>query len=475
MPRSPLRVTGDGHFFCRDDGSPFFYLADTAWMLPGKLTLDEADRLLADRAAKGFTVVQACVFRDLFAPNTPNALGDKPFATDADMRAVRLNPKWTAHVQAITRRAAARGLTMAWLPTWGDKWNEHSNSAGPVIMDQTSAARYCRQLSDDLAVHDNVIWVLGGDSPVQTQAHADTIRAMAGGLRDGGSGDRLITFHPSGQESSAIFHAEPWLDFNATQSSHYKPNFPNYTHVERLHATVPPKPVIDAEPNYEGIPMFLTAWHGFQDKFSAVFSPYDVRKSYYRAVLAGAAGHTHGAEPIRQIHRRGDDIHGARGHSGLATWDEALSWQASSQLRLLKDTLLARNYFARVPAQELLRPYRQTAAWPDHMNVGLDQAQQTNVDPVARISVARQTDGGAIFAYMPVRQTLYLDVSGLRGDRLRLSLFDPETGEATDTIDFDRREKTAAKDTYSTRIDPGMMLYVPRRDLDTFFVVDALD
>ena len=60
---------------------------------------------------------------------------------------------------------------------------------------------------------DNVIWILGGDSPVQKPEHAATIRAMALGLREGGSGQRLMTFHPSGMGSSSLFHGDAWLDF----------------------------------------------------------------------------------------------------------------------------------------------------------------------------------------------------------------------------------------------------------------------
>ena len=52
-----LKASPDGHFLQYSDGTPFFYLADTAWMLFNKLTEDEARALFKDRAAKGFTVV----------------------------------------------------------------------------------------------------------------------------------------------------------------------------------------------------------------------------------------------------------------------------------------------------------------------------------------------------------------------------------------------------------------------------------
>ena len=472
-PAYPLRVSENGHFLRQADGSPFFYLADTAWLLFGKLTPDEADELFADRAAKGFTAVQACVFRDLFEPNTPNAAGVRPFATEEDMRAVRMDPAWLAFVVAVVRRAGERGLTMALLPTWGDKWNEHSNSAGPVIMDRDRARRYCRQVSDALAGCENVIWVLGGDSPIRSQADADTIAAMAEGLRAGGSADRLITFHPEGQDSTAALHAQPWLDVAATQSSHFRLNFPNYTHVERLFHARPIKPVIDLEANYEGIPLFATAWHGLQAPADAVFSAYDVRKSYHRAVLAGAAGHAYGAEPVRQVFRPGDRNHGAEG-GPLPTWREGLALPGSSQLGLLKRELLGRSYVSRVPAQELVKPHRQMAAWADPLNVGIPSAVQTNTDPVARISAARCTEGSWIMAYMPVRQMLWLDVGGLASERLRLRVFDPETGALLDDRELDKPRAYSQPKYVPMHDEDGLLLYVPTRDLDTLFVVDAL-
>ena len=146
-----IQVSPCGHFFQNEDGAPFFYLADTVWMLFNKLKVHEARQLFEDRAKKGFTVIQSVIFRDLFTPNTANAYGITPFATEKDMYAVRMNPEWMDHVETLTSIAGEYGLTMGILPTWGDKWNEHSNSAGPVIMDMESARDYEKYLSDRLA------------------------------------------------------------------------------------------------------------------------------------------------------------------------------------------------------------------------------------------------------------------------------------------------------------------------------------
>lgn len=453
-----IQVSPDGHYFQQHDGTPFFYLGDTAWMLFNKLTEDQARALFADRAAKGFTVIQAVVFRDLFEPNTPNAAGVRPFASDADMRAVRINPAWLEYVVRITRVAGEYGLVMGLLPTWGDKWNEHSNSAGPVIMDQTSGRAWCHRLSDALGDCENVIWILGGDSPIQTQAHADTLRAMAEGLRAGASGDRLISFHPPGRGSSAIFHAEPWLDFNALQTSHGRPDMTNYIDIERLSRTDPPKPCLEMECAYEMMPIGI----GWQDHLDpdqrGKFTDYDVRRNYYRTVLAGAAGFTYGCEAIRQVYRQGDRPHAWDGR-GLVTWREGLAAPGSSQLALLKQVLLERSYFTRIAAQELLLPIRDAGAWADHVTIGIPAATQQNIDPVAHIRIARCRAGRYIIAYIPIRQPINLDTSVIDAARLRLSVYDPRTGERI---------------TDRTLENAGRLNYVPRLELDTLVVIDAL-
>lgn len=54
-----LQVTPNRRFLQYEDGTPFFYLGNTAWELFHRLTLAEADCALTNRIAKGFTVIQA--------------------------------------------------------------------------------------------------------------------------------------------------------------------------------------------------------------------------------------------------------------------------------------------------------------------------------------------------------------------------------------------------------------------------------
>ena len=74
----PFTVSAEALRFMReahDDGTPFFYLGDTAWELFHRLTFDEAEHYLRDRAAKGFTVIQAVALAELDGLHTPNMRG----------------------------------------------------------------------------------------------------------------------------------------------------------------------------------------------------------------------------------------------------------------------------------------------------------------------------------------------------------------------------------------------------------------
>jgi len=433
-----LQTSPDGHFFQYSDGRPFYYLADTAWMLPNKLTEHEARRLFVDRAAKGFTVIQSLVFRDLFETNSPKADGVRPFATDADMRGVRLNPEWIEWIVTLTRTAAEYELTMGWLPTWGDKWNEHSNSAGPVIMNADSAREYCRVLSDALGDCENVIWIVGGDSPLKTKAHADIVRAMAEGIRAGRSSKGLISYHASGGRSSTVFHQEAWLDFNAQQSGHGALNTPNYKVIEDFYQQPPAKPCLDMEPNYEGMPVAFTLQDPIEPAKRAYFSDYDVRRAMYRSVLAGAAGFSYGHDAIRQVYRPGDRSHASDGR-GTPTWDRALSAPGSSQVKLLKEVLLERSYFTRRPAREVI-------------------LKSAGDDVLARCGAARCSEGSYLYIYIPMRQMLEIDTSTMPAKRLRITVYDPAAGAVFHQWECE---------------NTGHISYIPALQLDSFVVIDA--
>ena len=105
-----LKVSENRRFLVYEDGRPFFYLGDTAWELFHRLNREEADRYLANRAAKGFTVIQAVALAELDGHTDANPYGFLPLADlDPAQPAVRegANNDYWDHVDHIVGVAAS--------------------------------------------------------------------------------------------------------------------------------------------------------------------------------------------------------------------------------------------------------------------------------------------------------------------------------------------------------------------------------
>ena len=167
------------------------------------------------------------------------------------------NDYWD-HVDYIVDKANALGLTIGFLPTWGDKWNKKWG-AGPEIFTPENAESYGEWIGRryrDKAI----VWILGGDRPVENDAHREIIRRMALGLHKGDGGVHLTTFHPTGGQGSAQnFHDAPWLDFNMRQNGHVAEFTGRYDQTRVDYDRTPVKPVLDGEPIYEGHPINFKA------------------------------------------------------------------------------------------------------------------------------------------------------------------------------------------------------------------------
>src|SRR5690606_14962370 len=130
-----LKVSENKRFLVFEDGTPFFYLGDTAWELFHRLSKEETEKYLENRREKGFTVIQAVVLAELDGLNTPNAEGEKPLI---DNDPAKINEAYFQHVDWVLEKAEEKGLFIGLLPTWGDKWNKKWG-VGPVIFTPENA------------------------------------------------------------------------------------------------------------------------------------------------------------------------------------------------------------------------------------------------------------------------------------------------------------------------------------------------
>lgn len=394
----PLRVDESGRFLVDADGRPFLYLADTAWELFHRLTREEAETYLRDRADKGFTVIQAVVL-GLEGLEVPNAYGERGLL-DNDPR--HPNERYFTHVDWIVDRAAALGLTVAMLPTWGDVWHSRQNEPGPRVFDESSAREYARFIGRRYGGRP-VIFVLGGDRNAETAGDRAIVRAFAAGLRETAP-DNLITYHPRGPgRSSDFFHRDAWLDFNMIQSSHTGRGADTGVNVDHDRALAPPKPTLDGEPRYEALIVNF-----YQDGHDPAlrFDDYDVRLAAYRDLLAGAAGHTYGNNNIWQMWTPGREP--ALGAD--TPWNEALDHPGAFEMGHLRRLFESRPWEKLVPAQDLV--------------VG------PNMPGAGFVRAALASDRSFALVYAPQGELVAVDQSRLGAVDVTSWWFDPRYGRA---------------------------------------------
>jgi len=142
VPR--LKVSDNRRFLAYEDDRPFFYLGDTAWELFHRSTREEADVYLANRAEKGFTVIQTVALGEFEGVTVKNAYGFLPLVDQdparPDVKDGQNNDYWD-HVDYIVDKAQSLDLFVGFLPTWGDKWNKKWGK-GPEIFNPQNAEIY---------------------------------------------------------------------------------------------------------------------------------------------------------------------------------------------------------------------------------------------------------------------------------------------------------------------------------------------
>jgi len=411
-----LRVSPNHRFLVRADGSPFFYLGDTAWALFYRLTLDEAEIYLKDRQQKGFTVIQAVAISG--AAGEQNAHGqtallprdpEKPYdAKTNPFDPARPNEAYFAHVDAIVARAAGHGLFVAMLPTWGSNVTSRQplfNADNARAFGEFLGKRYCES---------PIIWVLGGDeNPAGYEA---VWRAMAEGLKAGDGGTHLVSYHPrGGGTSSRNLHKEPWLDFNMLQSGHsrFRPAGQEvYNLIGRDWQMAPPKPCMNAEPAYETNPEGLTRGNK-RSPFDPVdpkdrITDYDVRRIAYWSLFAGAHGHAYGANGVMQFTKK--EIKSSWRWDPRMTWDKAIVLPGSAQMRFARRLLESRPFLVRVPDQSVL-------ASPEGHREDHEQA-------------TRASDGSYAMVYLTSGKTVLVNLAKISGGSVTAWWYDPRRGRA---------------------------------------------
>ena len=412
-----LRVSDNRRFLITHHGKPFFYLGDTAWELFHRLNREEADRYLEDRAKKKFTVIQAVALAELDGHTDPNAYGHLPLTDQDPARpAVKDGPSndYWDHVDYIVNKAESLGMFIGFLPTWGRYWRDTSSNRKPLFTPE-NAATYGEWLGKrykDKAI----VWILGGDRPIENDTHREIIRAMAKGLRRGDGSSHLCTFHPpGGNGSSTWFHNDDWLDFNMRQNGHVPEFTGRYNKTLDDYKRTPIKPVIDGEPIYEDHPVSFKA----NELGHSIGS--DVRRPLYWNLFSGAFGHTYGHHSVWQMWAPNKKPI----NNPLMSWDEAIDQPGAAQMQHGRALIESRPFLTRIPDDSIIASNRVPTSIPGAGRY--------------RFVGTRDEAGTYAMVYAPVGRKFSVNMNKITRSKVNAWWFNPRTGKAEAAGTFDNK------------------------------------
>ena len=387
-----LNVHDNKRYLMWEDSTPFFYLGDTAWELFHRLTRAQADYYLSVRASQGFNVIQAVALAECCGLSDPNAYGRVPLLKkdgcyDPASPDEGNGYDYWQHVDYVVDEAARNGLFIGLLPTWGDKLNLKWGQ-GPEVFTPKNAAIYGEWIANRYKNRWNIIWILGGDRPLETKQHLDIISSMAEGIRKVDQ-EHLITFHPMGDASSAdCVLSQPYVDFHTVQSGHGLNSYQSWNLVRRTREAEQ-KPFMDSEPRYEDHPACFKAEYGY------LWDAADVRQNAYWDLMEGVCGHTYGNHSVWKFNTEPSAYWPFR-------WEEVLFHEGACQMQNLMKLRTSRPYYEFRSAPELIQD-----------------------DPAAMAHQCAGRGETYAFLYSPLGLPIRAYLKNLGGAAIKASWFDP--------------------------------------------------
>lgn len=230
------------------DGTPFFMVADTAWAMPWRATLDDVRIYAADRVAKGFNTSLVMAMMPDMGVEGPEGRGiDHGFEVAfRDLAAGHLNDiniEYFQYFDRINSTLLDYGLTLGYQPVFDGFGWKGKDVAGPHV-DPAEFARLCRYLVARYGARP-ATWFVCGDG----SGHAPVVEA---GGREIQAWDAYS--HPTGIHYRP--HARPnahqsaeWLDFQSCQTGHDGDHVPD--RLATMWAERPTKAIMNGEPTYE--------------------------------------------------------------------------------------------------------------------------------------------------------------------------------------------------------------------------------
>lgn len=401
----PVRVSRNSRYLEHADGTPFFWLADTAWNGALLSTPDEWTHYINERKRQRFTAVQWVTTQWRAAPN-----GDREGAlafTGHDP--IAIHPEFFQRLDAKAEALAHAGLLNVPVLLWAIGGGSNPQVNPGFSLPESEAVRLARYMVARWGAYPTV-WILAGDGDYRGP-RAERWKRIGRALF-AENPHAPVLMHPGGMHwIFDEFQNETWLDIFGYQSGHGDD--------ERTLRWIfagppasdwkkdPPRPFINLEPPYEN--------HiAYQSK--TPISPFTVRRAIYWSLLnAPTAGVTYGGHGVWGWD---DGTKPPTDHPNTGIplpWQQALRMPAAEEMAHLASFFDAINFWELRPAPEILAKQPSTEAAPRH------------------IAAAKSLRGDLIVIYVPEDRNVELFQNALPLD-FSASWFNPRTGKPSSVI-----------------------------------------
>jgi hypothetical protein len=395
-----VQLSPNRRYLVHADGTPFFWMADTAWNGPMRSTPDEWNAYLAERKRQGFTTVQWIATQWISAPDG-DWTGELAF-TGTDK--ILINPAFFARLDQKIVAMNREGLLSAAVMLWAALWSPPDvNARNPgYLLPEEQAVRLARYMLARWGAY-HMAWFINGDGDYRGE-YAERWKRIGRAVFS----DPIhapVSLHPGGRQwNLEEFQHEPWLDVIGYQSGHgdddpsfeWIVNGPPFTDWIKE----PIRPFINLELPYEN----HISYHSRKPH-----DDHSVRRAtYWSLLVAPTAGVTYGGHGVWGWD---DGTQPPIGHSGTGIpfhWRKALTMPAAEQIRHLTDFFSSFEWWKLQPAQHVL-------------------AAQPGDEVRARYITAAQSDE-VVVIYLPQNDSVYLRADAF-SPASSAEWFNPRTGE----------------------------------------------
>ncbi len=368
---SKITISKTKDHFIRE-GKPWFYLADTVWSAFTNATEKEWEAYLDYRAEQRFNTLQINILPQHDRSDSANDM--LPFDTGKDGRYDFRKPRreYFDRAAKYCEMAVKKGFTLALVVLWFDYIEDRWRREKPHRSFKAAEISPWVQFAVSTFRKFSPIYIVSGDCNFARDWSKHPKEGYLTAFKFIKKLDpaALTTMHLQGGAYPPKVFLEH-MDFYIYQSGHMRDgqHLP-YEQAANLCKYRPKRPVLNAEPCYEG--------HPFGGEETGRWSAFDVRKAIWSSMLSGAkAGVSYGAHGIWSWHQRGRNFRGWNFSKQPFPWRVALKFPGAW------DVALARMLFE------------------GHGLVGIEPAQKLLVNKTEDIRVAMSKDKSRLVVYAP--------------------------------------------------------------------------